>query len=152
MCCTYFFYLKMCNKLHTCYKDNTPCHYNPLFLTLLKQKSIAPMILDISGIIEKFNVYVTLAIIPRMKSINRALWLVHIFIKTLHFSLLGRRISPLYLVQRKNLALPQYNIYSENVYCDYWIIRIQYLSKYKVRGGDRNWSSLALPKKSIKIC
>ncbi len=46
-------------------------------------------LIDISGIIEKFTVYVT-AILPRRKNINKAFWLVHIFIKT---SLLGRRIS-----------------------------------------------------------
>ena len=52
--------------------------------------------IDVSGIIEKFNVYVTLAILPRTKDIHKAFWLVHIFIKTLSFLLLGRRISLLY--------------------------------------------------------
>ncbi len=54
------------------------------------------VILDVSGIIEKFNVYATLAIIPRTKEINRALWLVHAFIKTLNFKLLGRSFSLLH--------------------------------------------------------
>ena len=49
--------------------------------------------LDVSGIIAKFNVYVTSAIIPRTENINNAFWFVHIFIKTLSFSLLWRRIS-----------------------------------------------------------
>ena len=31
-------------------------------------------ILDVSGIIEKFNVYATLAIMPRTKGINKAFW------------------------------------------------------------------------------
>ena len=30
------------------------------------------LIIDVSGIIEKFNVYVTLAIVPRTKNINGA--------------------------------------------------------------------------------
>ncbi len=30
------------------------------------------IILDVYGIIEKFNVYVTLAIVPNMKDINKA--------------------------------------------------------------------------------
>ncbi len=72
--------------------------------------------LDVSRIIEKFNVYVTLAIIPRTKDIHKAFWLVHIFIETLSFLLLGRRISLLYAVYWKNLALLQYHIYSGNVY------------------------------------
>ncbi len=48
--------------------------------------------IDVSRIIEKFNVNVTLAIIPRTKDLNKAFWLVHIFIKTLSFSLFGGRI------------------------------------------------------------
>ena len=55
-----------------------------------------PFILDVSGIIEKFNVYAMLAIIPRTKEINKPFWLVHIFIKTLSFLLLWKRISLLY--------------------------------------------------------
>ncbi len=75
------------------------------------------MILDVSGIIEKFKVGVKAWLI--MHEFLKLLWIVNIFVKTLHFSLLGRRISLLYHVHRKNLALLQYNIYSENVYCDY---------------------------------
>ncbi len=73
-------------------------------------------ILDVSGIIGKFNVYVTLAITSRTKEINNAFWLVHIFIKALSFSSLGRRIPLLYHVDWKNLALLQYHIYSGNIY------------------------------------
>ncbi len=64
-------------------------------------------LLDVSGIIERFNVYVTLAIMPRKKDINKAFWLVHICIKTPSFPLLGRRISLLYHVYKKNFALLQ---------------------------------------------
>ena len=70
------------------------------------------MTLHISGINEKFNIYVTLAIILRTKDINKAFCLVHIFHKTLSFLLLGRRISLLYHVNQKNLALLQFHIYS----------------------------------------
>ncbi len=72
--------------------------------------------LDVSGIIEKINVYATLAIVPRTKEINKALWLVYIFIKTLNFKLLGRRISLLHDFSQKNLALLLVHNYSGNVY------------------------------------
>ncbi len=45
----------------------------------------------------------------------KAFWLVHIFIKTLSISLLGRRFSLFYHVYQKNLALLQYHNYSGNV-------------------------------------
>ena len=54
--------------------------------------------IDVSGIIEKFNIYVTLAIIPRtINTIELSDWFIF-FIKTLGFSLLGRKISLLYHV------------------------------------------------------
>ncbi len=71
--------------------------------------------LDVSGIIEKFNVSATLAIIPRTKEINKAHWLVHIFITTVNFKLLGRRISLLHDFCQKNLALLLFHNYSGNV-------------------------------------
>ncbi len=66
--------------------------------SIVKLLTVTVVSIDVSGIIEKFNVYVTLTIIPRMIHINKAFWLVHIFIKTLSFALLGRRISLLYHV------------------------------------------------------
>ncbi len=88
------------------------------------------MLLDVSRIIEKFNVYVTLAIIPMTKDINKAFWSVFIFIKILSFSLLGRRISLLYHVYYKNFALLQYHIYSGNVY--YQHKKFPHSSKYDI--------------------
>ncbi len=85
-------------------------------------------ILDVSGIIEKFNVYATLAIIPRTKEINKAFWLVHKFIKTLNFKLLGRRISLLHDFCQKNLALLLFHNYSGNVYC--WRFIFDLVVKY----------------------
>ena len=95
--------------------------------------------LDISGISEKFNVYVTLAIIPRTKNIKRAFWLVHILIKTLSSSLLGRRLSLLHHVYWKNLALLQYHKYSGSIYFYRWwpypsLIWVQQSGNQNLRG------------------
>ena len=53
------------------------CNKSNKILAASKEKYIAKigskmLIIDVSGIIEKFNVYVTLAIIPRTKNIKRA--------------------------------------------------------------------------------
>ncbi len=46
--------------------------------------------------------------------------LAQIFIPVLHFLSIGERISHLYHSYQKNLTLPQYHIYSGNVYCHVW--------------------------------
>ncbi len=65
------------------------------FITIKGQNGIS---IDVSGIIEKLNVYVTLTIRPRAMKIKQAFWFVHILIKTVSSSLLGRRFSLLHHV------------------------------------------------------
>ena len=91
-CSQYFSYTEKTSKYWNCILCLHLCLVFSLLLLLNSLISI-----DVSGIIEKFNLFVTLTIVPRMANINRAFWLVHIFIKTLH-SQLGRRISLLYHV------------------------------------------------------
>ena len=114
-----FFPLRHARKTKVSFKMCTDFVKFDHFLTKINFSSyflFLPLTLDVSGIIEKLNVYATLAIIPRTKEINIAFWLVHIFIKTLKVALIGRRISLLYDSCRKNLALLLFHNYSGNVY------------------------------------
>ena len=62
---------------------------------LEKQIILQRSIIDVSGIIEKFNVCVTLAIIPRMKNINKVCdWFISSS-KHRSFSLLGSLLGEL---------------------------------------------------------
>ena len=74
---------------------------NLQILSLNRWNLLVLEVIDVSGIMEKFNIYITLAIIPRMKDINKAFWLVHMFIKTLSFSLLGKYFHSYTMFTRK---------------------------------------------------
>ncbi len=69
-----------CTTLLATFKDTA--------LFFVCKRTMSKMKSCISSIL---NVYATLANIWRTKEINKAFWLVHIFIQTITFSLLGRK-------------------------------------------------------------